>query len=382
MLSAADDYPVHQLPEPVAFAGSDRNFYDRYYFQGYDAAGEAFFGGALGVYPHLNLADAAFMIQRGGVQHSLFASRHLDHERMDTRVGPIAVEVVEPLRRLRLSVADAAHDFHATLEFSGRAAPVEEPRFTHRAGALTVLDLTRMTQGGRWQGEIALGGERFAVDGWRGARDRSWGVRPLGARDPRPHAAAGEPQWYWLWAPLHFDDCMLFFHTNDDARGEGWNRAAVLVPVDGGAPQPLGAVRHRPVYRPGTRQLAALRIDACLADGGAIEVDIDCGAVVYKQGEGYNHPVWGHGMYHGAFATAFETLDTRALDPNDFAQVHLHALATATLRRPGRAPARGQGVVEQMILGAHAPSGFTGLADVSAVAARSGEAPSMRNAEQ
>ena len=365
MLSAADDYPVHQLPEPVAFAGSDCNFYDRYYFQGYDAAGALFFGAALGVYPHLNLIDAAFMIQRDGVQHSLFASRHLDHERMDTRVGPIAVEVLEPLKRLRLAVSDADHDFKVALDFTGLAAPVEEPRFTYRAGALTVLDFTRMTQGGSWQGEVALGDDRIEVQGWRGVRDRSWGVRPLGERDSRIHAPTGEPQWYWLWAPLHFDDCMLFFHTNDDAQGRGWNRAAVLVSSADGVPQKLESVRHQAQYRPGTRQLARLRISANLPAGGEVVVELVCGEVVYKQGEGYNHPTWGHGMYQGAFATALETLDTRALDPNDFAQVHLHALCSAELRRPGEAPRRGQGVVEQMIVGAHAPSEFKGVADVA-----------------
>lgn len=365
MLSAGDDFPIHQRPEPVAFAGCDRNFYDRYYFQGYSRDARVFFGAALGLYPHLNLIDAAFFIQRDGVQHRVFASRHLDGERMDTRVGPIAVEVVEPLRKLRVNVSDPAHDCFAQLEFTGRAAPVEEPRFTYRAGTMTVLDLTRMTQGGLWSGEVALAGEAFVIDGWRGARDRSWGIRPLGARDPRPHAATGEPQWYWLWAPLHFDDCMLFFHTNDDAAGEGWNRAAVLVPADGSPPVRLGAVRHAARYRPGSRQIAQASIVGTLPDGGELSVAIDCGAVIYKQGEGYNHPVWGHGMYHGPSATDFERVDTGSLDPNDFAQVHLQAVCSAELRRPGREPVRGQGVLEQMIVGAHAPSGFHGMADVA-----------------
>jgi len=31
MLSKADDYPVHQRAEPIATAGTDRNFYDRYF---------------------------------------------------------------------------------------------------------------------------------------------------------------------------------------------------------------------------------------------------------------------------------------------------------------------------------------------------------------
>ena len=34
MLSKADDYPIHQTPDPIAFSGTDRNFYDRYFFNG------------------------------------------------------------------------------------------------------------------------------------------------------------------------------------------------------------------------------------------------------------------------------------------------------------------------------------------------------------
>ena len=35
MLTKADDFPIHQTPEPIAYAGTDRNFYDRYFFNGY-----------------------------------------------------------------------------------------------------------------------------------------------------------------------------------------------------------------------------------------------------------------------------------------------------------------------------------------------------------
>ena len=47
MLTKADDYPIHQTPEPIAFAGTDRNFYDRYFFNGYSRGGETFFAAAL-----------------------------------------------------------------------------------------------------------------------------------------------------------------------------------------------------------------------------------------------------------------------------------------------------------------------------------------------
>ena len=51
MLSKADDYPIHQSPEPIAYAGQSRNFYDRYFFNGYDIEGDVFF--ALGLAPVL-----------------------------------------------------------------------------------------------------------------------------------------------------------------------------------------------------------------------------------------------------------------------------------------------------------------------------------------
>src|SRR6516165_3193198 len=106
MLTKADDYPIHQTPEPIAFAGTDRNFYDRYFFNGYSPApgDRAFFAAAFGVYPHLNIADAAFVVVRNGVEVALHASRCLDMERMNIVVGPIAIEVVEPLHQLRLRV--------------------------------------------------------------------------------------------------------------------------------------------------------------------------------------------------------------------------------------------------------------------------------------
>ena len=67
-LTRGDDYPIHQTAEPVAYAGTDRNFYDRYFFNGYRAEGDddAFLAAAFGVYPHLNIADAAFCWMKDG----------------------------------------------------------------------------------------------------------------------------------------------------------------------------------------------------------------------------------------------------------------------------------------------------------------------------
>jgi hypothetical protein len=187
MLSKADDYPIHQTPDPIAFSGTDRNFYDRYFFNGYTMDGHVFFAAALGVYPHLNIMDAGFAVRIGDKQYNLHASRHLHMERMDTQVGPIRVEVVEPLKTLRIIVDDNEHGISADITITGRHAAIEEPRTTRRNGPRVVQDITRMTQLGRWSGWIKAGGQELRLDEATtlGTRDRSWGVRHVGIRDPQ-----------------------------------------------------------------------------------------------------------------------------------------------------------------------------------------------------
>jgi len=182
MLSKADDYPIHQLPEPIATAGTDRNFYDRYFFNGYSMDGSVFFAAALGVYPHLNVMDASFSVIVDGVQHNLHASKLLNMERMDTVVGPISIEVVEPLKVLRLRVASSEHGIAADITFHARALAVEEPRFTYRQGPSTFMDYTRLTQNGTYEGWIEVQGQRRAGGADQDPQARAPVRPPPGAR--------------------------------------------------------------------------------------------------------------------------------------------------------------------------------------------------------
>ena len=50
------------------------------------------------------VADAHFSAIRDGVQYNLHASRELNMERLDLQVGPIRIEVLEPLHQLRVVV--------------------------------------------------------------------------------------------------------------------------------------------------------------------------------------------------------------------------------------------------------------------------------------
>ena len=104
MLTNLDDYPIHQFAEPMRYVGtSDRNFYDRYYFMGFETGGEAMFIAGLGVYPNLGVIDAFLAIMVDGQYRVVRASQELElADRLKPSVGPLSVDVVEALKRLRV----------------------------------------------------------------------------------------------------------------------------------------------------------------------------------------------------------------------------------------------------------------------------------------
>ena len=357
MLTYGDDYPIHQTPEPVAFAGSDRNFYDRYFFNGYSADGALFFAAALGVYPHLDVIDAAFCLLVDGKQHNIRASRRLKSERMALRVGPIEVRVIEPLKKLGVRVGDNDGGIRADLIFDARHAPIEEPRFTRRQGPRMFMDYTRMTQNGAWSGTLTHNGVETQIDPAqvRGTRDRSWGIRPVGAPDPQP--APGGFQFFWLWAPFNFNDRALFFHTNDDETGRAWNRRAVM-DVFGASRAEYEHSVSKLVFTPFTRRIKQAEI-ALAPDGPTLSIT-PTGKHFYMNGLGYTHPTWGHGRDHGEFETAYDVLENA--DDAIPGNLHIQALARATLA-DGARKLEGVGVLEQFLIGPHAPSGFKSILD-------------------
>jgi hypothetical protein len=360
MLTKADDYPIHQTPEPVAYSGSNRNFYDRYFFNGYERDGELFFAAALGVYPHLNVMDAAFSLIKDGKQHNVFASRVLHMERLDTEVGPIAVEVLEPLERLAFRMDDPATGIRADLTFRARFAAIQEPRFTRHSGTMLVMDSTRMTQNGTYEGWIEADGERIAVspDGWWGTRDRSWGIRSVGMRDPQPNPSAEAPQFFWLWAPLNFDDFATFYHLNADAEGTPWNNAGRIVTA--AESRQIHRIGSQLAYRSGTRHAESATIT--LGDGTVRLTPLQ---TYYMKGIGYGHPEWSHGLYHGELETGHESLDLADLSPADPTHFHIQAICAAEFEDGDGVTHSGKGVLEQLVLGPYQPYGFTDLMDLA-----------------
>lgn len=368
MLHPYDDYPLHPTPEPLLHVASgDRNAYDRYFFNGYTSDGALFFGAALGFYPNRGIADASFSAVRDGRQLAVHASREARDR--DLRVGPIAVEVEAPMRALRVRVAPNAWGLAADLRFAARTPAVEEPRFTRREQGRLVMDLTRLTQFGTWSGWLEVAGERVSLDAGRtrGSRDRSWGIRPLGERAPGPVLAP--PQFFWLWAPLHFDDACVHVDVNEDAMGARWHENGMVVPLlagpdadplDAGGIERAARVEHALRWAPGTRRAAAAEL-VLVSEGGARHAIALAPLLSFQMaGLGYLHPEWGHGAWKGPEAVGGEQWTLAECPPLDPRFLHVQQLVRARRAHDG---AEGIGVLEQLVIGPHAPSGFRDLLD-------------------
>jgi hypothetical protein len=363
-LTKGDDFPIHQTSEPIAYSGTDRNFYDRYFFNGYPYRGDDFFALAFGVYPHLNIADASFCVVRDGVQTSLHASRWLEMERMDLQVGPISIEVLVPLKSLKLIVEAPEHSVHAEIIFEGRAFPVEEPRFIRRHGPRAFMDYTRLTQNGRYRGWIELDGARRSVDGFVGTRDRSWGVRPVGARDSQEVIPPAPMQFYWMWSPSNFEAGSFFFHSNEDAAGEAWNRRAVWAP-EGAGVEGLVDIADCSIevdWKPGTRH-ARGAVVTLKGRGNDMQVVYEPDYEFFMLGLGYGHPRWSHGLAHGRLAVEREDMRLSEVDVHAPHHLHVQALSKVTYRSGSGFEQVGRGILEQLVLGPHAPSGFKDILD-------------------
>ncbi len=369
MLSKSDDLPIHQTPEPIAHPSTtDRNFYDRYWFNGFSDDGGFYFGIALALYPNRRVMDAAFSLVIDGVQHAFHASRLAPRERTETRVGPFSIEVADAMKVIRVRIEPNETGIECDLTFRARTCAIEETRSTLRRDDRVIMDSTRFTQFGRWQGGIRVGSTSVDVAPERvyATRDRSWGVRPVG--EPEAGAPGGLPEIFFVWSPLHFDDFCTHFAIFEDRTGTPWHATGVRVPtyatpeelpgVEDPAAERMASIAHRLTFEKGTRRVAAAELDLVGRGGERLVVSLEPILRFPMFGIGYGHPDWTHGVYKGENALAGESWKLSDLDPGAIHNQHVQQVVRARL-----GDREGMGVLEQLIFGPYERYGFKELLD-------------------
>jgi hypothetical protein len=359
VVSPLDEYPIHQAPLPVTWpATSDRNFYDRCYLNAHDRTGDIFVITGLGWYPNLGTKDAFFLVRRGDDQTAVHLGDAIDDDRLNQRVGGYRIEVIEPLRKLRV-VLEETEGIAADLTWEGSFDVVQEQPHILRHGSRVTLDAQRFAQVGTWSGSIVVDGEEIAVtpDRWVGTRDRSWGIRPVGEAVPagRPADPPFEGMW-WLYLPLRFDDYAMVLIIQEDPDGFRTLNDCTRVWRDGRVEQ-LGWPQVNISYASGTRIPTGAVIRCTGSEGKPVTLEVESLLpVALHLGAGYSGDGdWSHGVWKGPGFTERVTYDMGSPDVAG-------RMMFGMVDHVGRATcegATGYGLFEHGALGRHDPSGFT-----------------------
>ena len=306
-LSGFDEYPFHQHPMPFnTVSTTDAHYNDGYWFAFY-APGWYFFAG-LRLHPNVNVMDGWAGATREHRQTVVRASRALHPRYDELAVGPLRLEILEPMKRLRLSAGENAAGVEFDVEINAQAPPFVEERYQHLKFGAVVNDLIRYTQVCRMQGTARLAGQAIAIDQWHGMRDHSWGVRssmamPTGIRgiDRRPEEA--DERALRLWVPFECGDHCGMINTHEASDGRPIDFEGRLDYADGRSVK-LTAVRHALQYLPGTSRPTGGSLELDGEDGVTRRYELTlAGTPADVQGAGY-YRGWldgqSAGIYRGA----------------------------------------------------------------------------------
>ncbi len=235
MLTPLDETLMHQAPTTFDHAvTSDHRFFDRWAAGVQHPALSVIYG--IANYKNTDTCDGFFCVHHDGRQYNLRLSRPLRPD-FDMTLGPLRIEVIEPLVAHRLIVERSAPSpLHCDLTWRGTLPAHEEfPHFRRLAGR-AVQDYCRLDQLGMGSGWVGIGEQRIDVADWFAWRDHSWGVRPgMGGKDPTtaqptgaaPHRAMGS---LFIWIAFRAGRVAGQFQTQIDADGRSESIDGHLIP--------------------------------------------------------------------------------------------------------------------------------------------------------
>ncbi|MFC8934815.1 hypothetical protein ACFQ6H_14605 [Rhodococcus sp. NPDC056506] len=373
MLSPMDDYPVHQIAEPIRHvATSDRNFYDRYYFNCYPTESpDVFLIVGLGQYPNLGVMDAFAVLRRGDDHIVARMSKALGADRTDTTVGPLRIEVLEGLQKLRVVLEPGSeYDLSFDITFDATIPAALEPKHFRRQLERVTFDTSRFLQTGTWTGSLTVDGEEFAIDPktWRGNRDRSWGVRPVGEAEPQGRRAVdGIQNFFWIYAVMQFDEFTISVIMQEDEQGRRIVEEAMRVwPDETRDNEWLGRPEHELTFCPDTRDVTGATITFHRPGGEVLTVTCELLLANYIGiGTGYGlEQDWRHGMWQGELVVQGLRHKVHEIEPFQRMFSPVDNLASFTLTE-GANTHTGTGLFEVAAIGPHEKYGFTSFTDTA-----------------
>jgi hypothetical protein len=312
MLLGADEYPLHQITQTFAgVAGSDPQWNDGHYVCICDAGGQVAMTSNVRLYQNNDVLDGFVCVRHDGRQHNLRLSRRLRPDMETFGVGPLRIEIVEPMRVLRFVVEENARGIAADFLCRSTGLPYEDPVEVRRVDGRLLSERATYELSGTCEGWIEVGGHRveLTAEGSAFFRNHSWGNQ-AGRGGPRhgapgpPRRAEGVRQWNLFHLPGHNG---FFF---EDPNGREASGKGVYMTED--RIVPIVGVRHELDFYEGGRRLRAARYTLTDVEGTVRDYEADDLGWVYCQGGGYFGGFddrLGQGVYRGDFHEEGEVWD-------------------------------------------------------------------------
>lgn len=365
MITELDESLLHQGPETFDHAlTSDHRFFDRTVFGIQSPEGDIDLITSMGVYKNNNVMDGFAMLQNGtGKQFNHRFSRTLFPDYTNMLLGPLSIEVLEPLKKVRLQLKPGDYASSFDIVWTAVLPPHEEGRHMTRVDGRTVRDHIRFDQFANASGWIEIEGKRTEFTDWFAWRDHSWGVRPgVGGFEPYTGSREGDQGYLgiYFWWLTETDGCL--FQLQEDGEGNRRYLDGTIYFRDGRPPVKVAEASHNFNILEGTRLYETGHLELVDSEGG--EWSIDTTAVgrawVYK-GSGYDHGYndeKGLGVWRAEWLEEHDVFDTthpenvvlpdgrhiRPLHREQFAKItvngkpgfaHTPFISTGTIKRYG-----------------------------------------------
>ncbi len=302
-MSAADESYTHQAVAPALIRGGMApNWAERSYLSVRLGEGLMFDAGRA-IYPYEGLTKGFLSVSTREAQHAIRAIEPFgpgddpDHP----QVGDVRIEVLEPLRRLRLRNVGADSRFGVDLIFEARTPIVPSERNVIELRGEVVTDYMNFYQSGYYSGTIELGGERYEIDRVAGFRDRGWGIRKH---------EGGPRRGFVLFAALELAETTVWLLLYEAASGERKFTNGWIVGADG-VRDVVVAIEHD--LDVAGADVHGGRLELRCESGARRRLDFEVDSRIFLAAGGYTpDPDWpptGHSVYDLTHPEVVERLD-------------------------------------------------------------------------
>ena len=257
IITAVDESYHHQLVAPsVVTAHVDEAWAERSWHLVNLGAGWVL-GSGRALWPHAGRRTAVAGVNTGPVQLARRAAGTFapGEDPNWPRVGPIRIEAVEPLKRVRLILDEEGLGFGFDLTYEARFPPVPTGRNLIERHGVVVTDYMNFFQSGSYSGVVWAEGEERSIDHRFGFRDRGWGLRK--------HEGAARRGMH-VFCGCELGDEAVYVLLYENAAGERMFTNGWVMDASGLTDVVVGA-EH------------GLRFDGRLLQGGRIVVDLASG---------------------------------------------------------------------------------------------------------